>query len=86
MEKLPQKYFQLKDFDELSQLIDETEIPSICLQRKMKIGPQDQEDRIAKFLMPQDIEENLVPVKCKGDGNCLPRLLSHACFGTEKRH
>ena len=50
------------------------------------MGPQDQEDRIAKFLLPQDIEENLVPVKCKGDGNCLPRPLSHACFRTEKRH
>ena len=61
------KIFNCRDFDELSQLIDETEIPSICLQRKMKIGPQDQEDQIAKFLMLQDIEENLVPVKCKGD-------------------
>ena len=80
------KIFNCKDFDELSQLIDETEILRICLQRKMKMGPQEQEDRIAKFLLPQDIEENLVPVKCKGDGNCMPRSLSHACFGTERRH
>ena len=78
------KIFNCKDFDELSQLIDETEILRICLQRKMKMGPQDQEDQIAKFLLPQDIEENLVSVKCKGDGNCLPRSLSHACFKQKK--
>ena len=23
---------------------------------------------------------------CKGDGNCLPRAISHLCFGTEDRH
>ena len=38
------KIFNRKDFDELLQLIDETEILRICLQRKIKIGPPYQED------------------------------------------
>ena len=50
------------------------------------MGPQDQEDGIAKVLFPDDITENLVPVKCTGDGNCMSRSLSHVCFGTERRH
>ena len=52
----------------------------------MRMGPQDQEDGIATFLLPDDITENLVPVKCTGDGNCMPRSLSHDCFGRERRH
>ena len=80
------KICNCKDFNDLSQLIYETEIPRISLQRKMRMGPQDQEDGIATFLLPDDITENLVPVKCTGDGNCMPRSLSHVCFGTERRH
>ena len=38
------KNFNCKDFDELSQFIDETEILRICIQRKIKIGSQDQDD------------------------------------------
>ena len=39
-----------------------------------------------QFLLPQDVDKNLVPVMCKGDDNCFPRAISHLCFGTECRH
>ena len=45
----------------------------------------DRQDAISQFLLPQDVNKNLVPVLCKGDGNCFPRAISHLCFGTECR-
>ena len=39
--------------------------------------PHDRQDEISQFLLPQDVDKNLVPVVCKGDGNCFPRAISH---------
>ena len=75
-----------KNFAEIVQIVDSTKIPDISLQRKTTTQPHDRQDKIAQFQLPQDVDENLVPVMCKGDGNCFPRAISHLCFGTKRRH
>ena len=80
------KMLRYKNFAEIVQIVDSTKIPDISLQRKTTMQPHDRQDKIAQFLLPQDVDENLVPVMCKGDGNCFPRAISHLCFGTECRH
>ena len=80
------KMLRCKNFAEIVQRVDSMKIPDISLQRKTTMQPHDREDRISQFLLPQDVDKNLVPVMCKGDGNCFPRAISHLCFGTECRH
>ena len=58
----------------------------ISLQRKTTMQPHDRQDGISQFLLPQDVDKNLVPVMCKGDGNCFPRAISHLCFSTKCKH
>ena len=80
------KMLRCKNFAEIVQIVDSTKIPDISLQRKTTMQPHDRQDQISQFLLPQDVDENLVPVMCKGDGNCFPRAISNLCFGTECRH
>ena len=80
------KMLRCKNFAEIVQIVDSMKIPDISLQRKTTMQPHDREDRISQFLLPQDVDKNLVPVMCKGDGNCFARAISHFCFGTECRH
>ena len=75
-----------QNFADIAEIVDSTKIPDRSLQRKTTMQSHDRKDRISQFLLPQDVDENLVPVMCKGDGNCLPRAISHLCFGTEDRH
>ena len=80
------KIFRCKSFADIAEIINSMKIPDIFLQRKTTMQPLDRKDRISQFLLPQDVDGNLVPVICKGDGNCLPRSISHLCFGTEHSH
>ena len=80
------KMLRCKNFTEIVQIVDSMKIPDLSLQRKTTMQPHDRQDAISQFLLPQDVNENLVPVMCKGDGNCFPRAISHLCFGTERRH
>ena len=80
------KMLRCKNFAEIVQIVDSTKIPDISLQRKTTMQPHDRQDAISQFLLPQDVNKSLVPVMCKGDGNCFPRAISHLCFGTECRH
>ena len=80
------KMLRCKNFAEIVQIVDSMKIPDISLQRKTTMQPHDREDRISQFLLPQDVDKNLVPVMCKGDGNCFARAISHLCFGTKCRH
>ena len=75
-----------KTFTEIVQIVDSTKIPDISLQRKTTMQSHDRQDEISQFLLPQDVDKNLVPVMCKGDGNCFPTAISHLCFGTKCRH
>ena len=43
-------------------------------------------DMVALHYRPSDIAQSLVPVKVVGDGNCLPRSVSHLAFKNEERH
>ena len=80
------KMLRCNNFTEIVQIVDSMKIPDIALQRKTTMQPQDRQDGISQFLLPQDVDSNLVPVMCKGDGNCFPRAISHLCFGTKCRH
>ena len=80
------KMLRCQNFADIAEIVDSTKIPDISLQRKTTMQPHDRKDRISQFLLPQDVDENLVPVMCKGDGNCLPRAISHFCFSTEDKH
>ena len=64
------KMLRCKNFAEIVQIVDSTKIPDISLQRKTTMQPHDRQDQISQYLLPQDVDENLVPVMCKGDGNC----------------
>ena len=66
------KMLRYKNFAEIVQMVDSTKIPDISLQRKTTMQPHDRQDAISQFLLPQDVNKNLVPVMCKGDGNCFP--------------
>ena len=85
-EELQTKMLRCKNFADIAETVDNTKIPDISLQRKTTMQPHDRKDRISQFLLPEDVDENLVPVMCKGDGNCLLRAISHLCFGTKHRH
>ena len=80
------KMLRCKTFAEIVQTVDSMKIPDIALQRKTTMQPHDRQDEISQFLLPQDVDKNLVPVMCEGDGNCFPRAISHLCFGTKCRH
>ena len=84
--ELQTRMLRCKNFANIAEIVDNTKIPDISLQRKTTMQPHDRKDRISQFLLPEDVDENLVPGMCKGDGNCLPRAISHLCFGTECRH
>ena len=43
-------------------------------------------DRVAQCSLPRDAPTGLVPVVTSGDGNCFPRSISRAIFGSERRH
>ena len=66
------KMLRCKNFAEIVQIVDSMKIPDISLQRKTTMQPHDRQDEISQFLLPQGVNENLVPVMCKGDGNCFP--------------
>ena len=80
------KMLRCKNFTEIVQTVDSMKIPDISLQRKTTMQPHDRQDEISQFLLPQDVDKNLVPVMYKGDGNCFPRAISHLCFGTKCKH
>ena len=84
--ELQTKMLRCKNFAKIAEIVDNTKLPDISLQRKTTMQPHDRKDRISQFLLPEDVDENLVPVMCKDDGNCLLRAISHLCFGTECRH
>ena len=57
------------------------------LVQPIKIMPRNVEiDQVAKFSMPSDCPNNLVPVVTQGDGNCFPRAISRSLFGNESKH
>ena len=80
------KMLRCKNFAEIVQIVDSMKIPDISLQRKTTMQPHDRQDQISQFLLPQDVDKNLVPVMCQGDGNCFPRAISPLCFSTKCRH
>ena len=80
------KMLRCQNFADIAEIVDSTKIPDISLQRKTTMQPHDRKDRISQFLLPQDVDENLVPVMCMGDGNCLLRAISQLCFGTDDRY
>ena len=43
-------------------------------------------DNVALNEMPRDSPKNVFPVTTVGDGNCFPRSISRAIFGTEDHH
>ena len=59
------KMLRCKNFAEIVQIVDSTKIPDISLQRKTTMQPHDRQDQISQFLLPQDVDKNLVPVMCK---------------------
>ena len=56
------KMLRCQNFADIAEIVDSTKIPDICLQRKTTMQPHDRKDRISQFLLPQDVDENLVPV------------------------
>ena len=80
------KMLRCQNFADIAEIVDSIKIPDISLQRKTTMQPHDRKDRISQFMLPQDVDENLVQVMYKGDGNCLPRAISHLCFGTKDRY
>ena len=84
--ELQTKMLRCKNFADIAEIVDNTKIPDISLQRKTTMQPHDRKDRISQFLLPEDVDENLVLVMCKDDGNCLLRAISHLCFSTKHRH
>ena len=58
------KMLRCKNFTEIVQIVDSTKIPDIS---KTTMQPHDRQDQILQFQLPQDVDENLVPVMYKGD-------------------
>ena len=46
----------------------------------------DQIDPVAQKFKPGDAPSDMEPIETYGDGNCFPRAIAHAAFGTQSRH
>ena len=54
------KMLRCQNFADIAENVDSPKIPDISLQRKTTMQPHDRKDRISQFLLPQDVDENLV--------------------------
>ena len=77
-------YFALKEECHLLQTIIDTIYPSPLTFAELSVLQSLNQDHYSQELMPSDLTEELIPLKCFGDGNCLFRYMqcmhmSHPC-------
>ena len=70
----------------LCRLVHDNVLPPIELNKKYQQSSDDKTDPIAMHFFPNDHPPNVLPTHTLGDGNCFPRAVSNALFGTQNRH
>ena len=80
--KMLDKLGKASSYDKIVQLVLENVLPPIELNKKYQQSSDDKTDPVAMHFFPNDHPLNVVPTQTLGDGNCFPRALSNALFGT----
>ena len=84
--KMLDKLQKVHSYDKIVQLVHDNVLPLIELNKKYQQSSDDKTDPVAMHFFPNDHPPNVVPTQTLGDGNCFPRDLSNALFGTQNRH
>ena len=84
--KMLDKLHKEGSYDKIVQLVHDNVLPPIELNKKYQQSSDDKTDPVAMHFFPNDHPPNVVPTQTLGDGNCFPRALSNALFGTQNRH
>ena len=84
--KMLDKLHKVRSYNKIVQLVHDNVLPPIELNKKYQQSSDDKTDPIAMHFFPNDHPLNVVPTHTLGDGNCFPRALSNALFGTQNRH
>ena len=84
--KMLDKLHKVRSYDKIVQLVHDNVLPPIELNKKYQQSSDDKTDPVAMHFFPNDHPQNVVPTHTLGDGNCFPRALSNALFGTQNRH
>ena len=84
--KMLDKLHKARSYDKIVQLVHDNVLPPIELNKKYQQSSDDKTDPVAMHFFPNDHPPNVVPTQTLGDGNCFPRALSNALFGTQNRH
>ena len=84
--KMLDKLDKVSSYDKIVQLVLENVLPPIELNKKYQQSSDDKTNPVAMHFFPNDHPLNVVPTQTLGDGNCFPRALSNALFGTQNRH
>ena len=80
------KLQKARSYDKIVQLVHDNVLTPIELNKKYQQSSDDKTDPVAMHFFPNDHPPNVVPTQTLGDGNCFPRALSNALFGTQNRH
>ena len=84
--KMLDKLHKACSYNNIVQLVHDNVLPPIELNKKYQQSSDDKIDPGAMHFFPDDHPLNVVPTHTLGDGNCFPRALSNALFGTQNRH
>ena len=80
-------YTNVQNFADLEQRIKDIDLDDLPPVAKMSVTSINGTIDMASWdLRPIDIDPHLVPVKVRGDGNCLPRCGSLLAYGTQDKH
>ena len=80
------KYHSYQHYTHLRGHIMRKLLPAPVVSIKDQFTAADTVDDIARFFYPPDGPVGYFPIYTVGDGNCLPRALSHLFFGNEDHH
>ena len=80
------KYRSYQHYTCLKEHIMKKSLPAPVTSIKQQFTPGDTVDEIARHFYPPDGPVGYIPIYTVGDGNCLPRALSHLFFGNEDHH
>ena len=84
--KMLDKLHKAHSYDKIVRLVHDNVLPPIELNKKYQQSSDDKTDPIAMHFFPNDHPPNVVPTHTLEDGNCFPRAVSNALFGTQNRH
>ena len=80
------KYRSYRQYTQLKANILKNSLPRPVTSMKDTMSNEDILDAVAQYFYPPDGPQGYYPVYTYGDGNCLPRALSHLFYGTPENY